>query len=53
MLDAFDRHCVERIRNASTITIIVNKRGGNEFTYDTCSTTMNIKKLSHDIALAV
>ena len=53
MLDRASRYYVERVRGAQTVSIIVNEGKEDELRIRTQPDTGGIKKLTHDIALAL
>ena len=52
MLDRADRAYVEAIKRAKTVSIVINEGRGDELTLTCRQDVRNIRKLSHDIALA-
>ena len=52
MLDRADRAYVEAIKRAKTVSIVINEGRCDELTLTCRQDVRNIRKLSHDIALA-
>lgn len=53
MLDRYDRQRVEAVKMASTISIRINEGTPDELTLQVKPIVKDIKKLRHDIALAL
>lgn len=53
MLDRATRYIVERVRGAQTVSIIVNEGKNDELRIRTEASIGRIRKLTHDIALAI
>ena len=52
MLDRAERAYVEAIKRAKMVSIVINEGRGDELTLTCRQDVRNIRKLSHDIALA-